>query len=67
MSDDSHATDQVGTNYPRLLEFIQATRIPELYYAAGDSQRQDIQVNGSRFTRISVDDVAKLPYWTANN
>ncbi|KAF2201555.1 histidinol phosphate phosphatase H [Delitschia confertaspora ATCC 74209] len=62
MSDDSHSTDQVGTNYTRLLGFIRDTGIQEIYYAAGDTLIQ----GSPRFTSMTVEEVAKLPFWGTN-
>ena len=33
MSDDSHGTDQVGTNYARMLAFIQRAGIEKIHFA----------------------------------
>jgi histidinol-phosphatase (PHP family) len=65
MSDDSHSIDQIGTNYPRLLEFVKETGIQELHYATEAPQNLDRQANTWRFTSMSVDEVSKLPFWVA--
>ncbi|KAF2180511.1 histidinol-phosphatase-like protein [Zopfia rhizophila CBS 207.26] len=66
MSDDSHSTDQVGTNYGRLLDFIQMAGIERIHYADHDAQSQDSRFPRTGFSSIAVDELAQLPFWTAN-
>ena len=68
MSDDSHGIDQIGTNYTRLLDFIQKVGIKELYYV--DSYMPTSTTDGgaphasAAFSSISVEDLCQLPFWT---
>ena len=66
MSDDSHSTDQVGTNYARLLQFIQQAGIELIYYADPDAGRKDSRFPNAGFSSIAVDDLVQLPFWSAN-
>jgi histidinol-phosphatase (PHP family) len=62
MSDDSHDVGQIGTNYPRLLEYMQKAGIQEAYYADSDVVPTDTRFTAG-FSRISVDNLVKLPFW----
>lgn len=64
MSDDSHGIDQIGTNYARLLAFIQRTGIKEIHYSDRAGVRTDIRFPSAGFSTISVTDLAQLPFWT---
>ncbi|KAJ4360491.1 uncharacterized protein N0V89_001056 [Didymosphaeria variabile] len=63
MSDDSHGTDQVGTNYPRLLKFIQKVGIGEVFYVDKDATPTDSRCSAG-FSSITVDNLVRLPFWT---
>lgn len=65
MSDDSHGIEQIGTNYTRLLAFIQKTGISSIHYIdprAG--ARKNSRFPSIGFTSIAVTDLAQLPFWT---
>jgi len=62
MSDDSHDVGQVGTNYPRLLEYMHKADIKEVYYADCDAAPTDTRFNAG-FSRIAVNDLMQLPFW----
>lgn len=64
MSDDSHGTDQVGTNYPRLLQFIQKVGIKEIFYVDRDAEITDSRFSAG-LSSITVDDLRQLPFWTS--
>ena len=64
MSDDSHGIEQIGTNYTRLLAFIQKTGIKEVYYADQAGVKKDSRFPGSGFSSISVVDLAQSPFWS---
>jgi histidinol-phosphatase (PHP family) len=67
MSDDSHGTDQVGTNYARLLAFIQKAGIETIHFAAkGGETRKDSRFPNAGFSTIAVSDLAQLPFWTVS-
>lgn len=64
MSDDSHGTDQIGTNYTRLLAFVQKAGIGRVYYADPAGVRKDSRFPSVGFSSISVADLVQLPFWT---
>jgi histidinol-phosphatase (PHP family) len=66
MSDDSHGIDQIGTNYPRMLAFIHQARIQHIHYVDLDTPRADSRFPTTGFSRIAVDDLARLPFWSEN-
>lgn len=64
MSDDSHGIDQVGTNYARLLAFIQRAGIEKIHYADRDvTTKDDSFIKGGGFSNILVKDLALSPFW----
>lgn len=64
MSDDSHGIDQIGTNYRRLLAFIQKVGIEEMHYVDHAGLRKDNRFPNAGFSSIAVADLAQLPFWT---
>ena len=62
MSDDSHGTDQVGTNYPRLLQFMKMVGIDEVFYVDRDAPPSDSRF-AAGFSSITVADLSELPFW----
>jgi histidinol-phosphatase (PHP family) len=62
MSDDSHDIGQIGTNYPRLLEYMQKVGIEEVYYADRKAISADTRFNAG-FSRIAMDKLVQLPFW----
>lgn len=69
MSDDSHGIDQIGTNYRRLLDFIQTVGIKEIHYVDGDissttTTATDEPFPHAGFSSIAVGDLCQLPFWT---
>lgn len=66
MSDDSHGVDQIGTNYPRMLAFIQQAGIKQIHYADLEAPRKDSRFPTTGFSSIAVDDLARLPFWSKN-
>ncbi|PVH96559.1 histidinol phosphate phosphatase H [Periconia macrospinosa] len=69
MSDDSHGIDQIGTNYSRLLDFIQKVGIKEIHYVDSDtssttSTTTDKSAPHAGFSSITVGDLSQLPFWT---
>ena len=65
MSDDSHGVDQIGTNYTRLLAFIQTAGIERIHYADPTGIQNDSRFPNGGFSSISVADLAQLPFWTS--
>ncbi|CAO2652772.1 Nn.00g021830.m01.CDS01 [Neocucurbitaria sp. VM-36] len=65
MSDDSHGIDQIGTNYKRLLAFIQKAGIERIHYADPTGIRKDSRFPNGGFSSISVADLAQLSFWTS--
>jgi histidinol-phosphatase (PHP family) len=67
MSDDSHGIDQIGTNYARLLAFIQKAGIEKIHYADSAGVRIDSRFPIAGFSSITVTDLARLPFWAKLN
>jgi histidinol-phosphatase (PHP family) len=63
MSDDSHGIDQIGTNYARLLSFIQKAGIEELHYIDPSGVRKDKRFPSAGFASITTSGLAALPFW----
>lgn len=65
MSDDSHGVDQIGTNYARLLTFIEKAGITEIHYVDPAGARLDSRFPDAGFASIAVGHLAQLPFWQA--
>jgi histidinol-phosphatase (PHP family) len=63
MSDDSHDVGQIGTNYGRLLEFMQKVGVEEIYYADSNVMSRDTRF-GAGFSCIAMDELVQLPFWS---
>jgi histidinol-phosphatase (PHP family) len=63
ISDDSHGVDQLGTNYPRLLEFVLRAGIRHIFYADSGAPRKDSRFPNAGFSSIAVDELGQLPFW----
>lgn len=65
LSDDSHGIEQIGTNYPRLLEYVQRAGVETIHFAArGCGDRIDIRFPSTGYSTIAVADLAALPFWS---
>ena len=65
LSDDSHGIEQIGTNYPRLLEYIHRTGIQQIHFAArGCGDRIDSRFPSTGYSTIAVTDLAGLSFWS---
>lgn len=64
MSDDSHGVEHLGTNYGRLLAFIQKVGIKEMHYMEADGVRRDSRFPNAGWSSIRVADLAQLKFWT---
>ncbi|KAF5845478.1 hypothetical protein GGP41_003086 [Bipolaris sorokiniana] len=62
MSDDSHGIDHIGTNYARLLAFIQTVGTDRIHYVERAEQGK-----GTRFASIALTDLVQLPFWEKPN
>ncbi|KAF2456935.1 polymerase/histidinol phosphatase-like protein [Lineolata rhizophorae] len=60
LSDDSHSTDQVGMNYPRVLAFIKKVGIKEVYFF----ERVDSKDSPPKMSSLSVEELEKHPSWS---
>ncbi|KAF1960591.1 histidinol-phosphatase [Byssothecium circinans] len=67
MSDDSHSIDQIGTNYTRLLNFIQKAGIEEIMYADSDAPPRDGRFPNAGFSSIAIDDLVQHPFWSTTH
>jgi histidinol-phosphatase (PHP family) len=66
LSDDSHGIEQIGTNYPRLLDYVQKTGTETIHFAArGCGERIDSRFPSAGFSTIAVADLARLPFWSS--
>ncbi|KAH6611966.1 Polymerase/histidinol phosphatase-like protein [Boeremia exigua] len=65
LSDDSHGIEQIGTNYSRLLEYVQKTGVDKVYFAArGSGNRIDSRFPNAGYPSIAVAELAGLPFWS---
>ena len=65
LSDDSHGIEQIGTNYPRLLEYVQRAGVETIHFAArGCGDRIDSRFPSTGYSTIAVADLAALPFWS---
>lgn len=68
LSDDSHGIEQIGTNYPRLLDYIQKTGIQKIHFATrGCGERIDGRFPSAGFSTMAVGDLAELPFWSRSS
>ncbi|KAF2824344.1 histidinol-phosphatase [Ophiobolus disseminans] len=63
MSDDSHGVDQIGTNYTRLLAFIQKADIREIHFVETAGVRNDSRFPNAGFSSIATSKLADLAFW----
>lgn len=62
LSDDSHGTDQVATNYGKVLAFIEKTGIPEVYcVTAGHSN--DFAAASKSARKVSLSELKAHKFW----
>ncbi|KAF2489109.1 histidinol-phosphatase [Lophium mytilinum] len=67
MSDDSHGVEQIGTNYRRLLHFIQKASIPDIHIAdCGPQSGPDRRSPTPKFSSVSISQLEKHAFWAAN-
>ena len=62
LSDDSHGTDQVGTNYAKVLKFIEETGIPEVYCVTG-GHKNDFKAAGQQARKVTLADLKAHPFF----
>lgn len=60
LSDDSHATDQVGLNYKKVLSFVESTGIDQVYCFVSHT---DNSFDTSSVKSISLDDLKKHKFF----
>lgn len=63
LSDDSHATDQVGLNYHRVLDFLEAVGIKELHYFEKSSEGITFASSEIITRKLDWEEVREWPYW----
>jgi histidinol-phosphatase (PHP family) len=63
MSDDSHGIEHIGTNYARLLTFIQRAGIEEIHYVDTSGVRSNNRFPTAGFASITTSKLAALPFW----
>lgn len=63
MSDDSHGIDQIGTNYVRLLDFIQKVGITEVWYVDSSVPSSDCRFPHAGFSSIAISNLMQSPFW----
>lgn len=63
MSDDSHGIDQVATNYPRLLQYIQKVGISDISYVDKEAAPRDARFSAG-VSSIPVKKLLQLSFWT---
>ena len=62
LSDDSHGTDQVGTNYLKLLKFVERVSIQELYYVTA-GHRNDFLAANQHARKITLSELQGHRFW----
>jgi histidinol-phosphatase (PHP family) len=63
MSDDSHGIEQIGSNYARMLAFVQKAGIEEIHFVDPAGTRIDSRFPNVGFSSIKVTDLTQLPFW----
>ncbi|KAH7070943.1 Polymerase/histidinol phosphatase-like protein [Paraphoma chrysanthemicola] len=63
MSDDSHGIEQIGTNYARLLAFIQKAEIAEIHFVDAGGVRTDKRFPSAGFSSITTSSLAESSFW----
>jgi histidinol-phosphatase (PHP family) len=64
MADDSHGIEQVGTNYRRLLQFIQKAGIPDIYVVQCVAESGSNQRSGdAQFSSLSISQLESHRFW----
>jgi len=64
LSDDSHGTGHIGTNYAKALQFIKKTGISEIYYFEKTSAAPSGRLNETVTRSISIPELERHKYWT---
>ncbi|RMZ73403.1 histidinol-phosphatase [Pyrenophora seminiperda CCB06] len=67
MSDDSHGIEQIGTNYARLLAFVDKAGIGRIHFADRAGIGKDSRFPNTGFSSIDVTDLVQLPFWSNLN
>jgi len=63
MSDDSHGISQVGTNYKRLLMFIESINAPPVTFLEKSSSTKDARFPGVSTSTVSVAKIKEHPFF----
>jgi histidinol-phosphatase (PHP family) len=70
VSDDSHGVEQVGTNYHKLLPFLEEVGIEEIHFLGRTEERRekphDVRFPHLVVQAISVDDLKEHPFWSVD-
>ena len=61
LSDDSHGIGQVGTNYGKLLDFVEKTDLPTLTYFEKNTTTKDDRFPGVSTKMITVTSIKEHP------
>ena len=61
LSDDSHGIGHVGTNYGKLLDFIEKTNLPTITYFKKDTTTKDDRFPGVSMKTITVTGIKEHP------
>lgn len=63
-SDDSHATDQIGLNFGKVLDFMVATGIQEVYCLTS-GHNNDFEAATKTARKVSVAELKSHPFFTS--
>ena len=64
LSDDSHGVDQVGTNYARLLAFIEEIGIERITYFEKGAFTRDERFPGVGTKTVAVEEIKQHPVFS---
>jgi len=64
LSDDSHGTGHIGTNYAKALQFLKKTGISEIYYFEKTSGDSNGRLNDTVARGITMSDLESHKYWS---
>lgn len=63
LSDDSHGKDQVGTNYGKLLDFVEVNGLSTLIYFEKDIATRDDRFPGVSTKPVSLMNIKEHPFY----
>ena len=65
LSDDSHGVEHVGSNYEKMLEFIEKTGIEEIHFLERGGAGFDHRFPNVSMSSVSLADLKRHAFWRA--